>query len=301
MSADIQRTTLVIIGAGPAGLAAAVDAQNSRLDFIIVDHCDPAYIPKIMINQHFTTDGYLGFHNHTGTQLQEEFLKHIESKNIGVIRTRVEQISTLNRGFVVTHSIGKIYCKYLIIATGIKPNKLNIDGFDRYFGKNIFFFADVDGKHLVNKRIGVIGGRDSGVTAALYFFNLGNEVLLFEKKETLTASKKYQDRLIDKGVQVSTGVSDIKILDKEKFYGIKITREQTVETIALDYLFVYVGMSPVTDLLSGLPIKTDDNNCIQVNAETMESSIANLYAAGDITQLLPKQISNATAHGKTAV
>lgn len=293
---------LVIIGAGPAGMAASVDADNSRIDFAIIDSEEPGWYAKYSINQHYYIDGYLGAYKETGTSLDEKFKKHLETKRISVIKARVEKVEKKSTLFYTYCDNGVTYIsKFLILATGTRPRNLHLNNYEKFKNKYIFNFVCKEDINLNGKKVVVLGGRNSGTTTAIYVSRETTaDVTLIEKDSKLNATPKYIERLERTNVKVITNGDTIQIDGNDKLKSITVKIGTTYKKIDADYLFVCIGTFPCYDFLK-LNINKDSNSRIWVNPETMETSVENMFAIGDINQLLPKQVSNATANGKTAV
>ena len=147
----------------------------------------------------------------------------------------------------------------------------------------------------------IIGGRNSGATSAIYMSEQTKaNITSIEKDVKLNATLKYIERLLERNVNIITGGNVIKINGENKLESVIIKKNNENIEIKVDYLFLCIGTLPNYSFLN-INIKRDEFLRIVVDPLTMETSIENLFAVGDINQLLPKQISNATANGKTAV
>ena len=293
---------VVILGAGPAGMAAAVEAENNRMDFLILDNQEPGWYAKYSINQHYTIDGYLGAYNMTGSELVKLFHKHLETKNITVLKETVKLVEKQGDYFYITCENVIIVCEFLVLATGSIPKKLDIENFDRLFDKHIFHFVCKEQIDLNGKNVVVLRGRNSGATTAIYLSRETTaNVLLIEKDKKLNATPKYVERLVANHVSYMTDTNIFRINaydDVLKSICVK-TGDAGIKTIPTDYIFCCIGMEPNYKYLK-IEVKKDYADRIVVNPKTMEVD-KNLFAIGDINDLNPKQVSNATANGKTAI
>ena len=294
---------VAIIGAGPAGMAAAVDAENNRLNFVLFENNKSGWYAEYSINQHYTIDGYLGAYNTTGTELVESFKKHLDSKGIRITPKKVEAVKKHEDNFVISCDDGSTYiARFLVIASGTTPKKLYLENYDKFFGKYIFNFVCKEDLDYTGKNVVVLGGRNSGATTAIFLANNTNaNVTLIERDATLNATRKYLERLAKTRVKAITSATVFRINGEDKLESVDMVVGNQTVTIPCDYLFCSIGMKPNLKYLNGLEIATDSLGRIVVDPLTMESSIPNVYAIGDINQLLPKQVSNATANGKTAI
>ena len=293
---------VVILGAGPAGMAAAVEAENNRMDFLILDNQEPGWYAKYSINQHYTIDGYLGAYNMTGSELVKLFHKHLETKNISVLKETVKSVERHDDEFVITCEEIIITCEFLVLATGSVPKKLELENFDRLFGKCIFNFVCKEDIDLNGKNVVVLGGRNSGATTAIYLSKETTaNILLIEKDKKLNATPKYVERLIDNNVPYLVGANIFKInAEDDSLKSILVEMDDgSVKEIPADYIFCCIGMEPNYSYLH-LDVQKNYADRIVVDPRTMEAA-KNLYAIGDINDLNPKQVSNATANGKTAI
>lgn len=293
---------LSIIGAGPAGMAAAIDAENSRIDFILIEKSEPGWYAKYSINQHYKVDGYLGFYNSSGDNLVNSFMEHIKSKNIEIKNTEIEAVKYENEMFHLSCDNGdEIISKYVIIASGTIPRKLYIDGYEELINKSIFNFVCAGDIDFYNKKIYVLGGRNSGVTTALFLSdNSDSEITIIEKDKQLNATDKYLERLAKTNVRALVDSEVVGVVNGDKLKEIIIRTGSKVYSEEADLIFCCIGTKPNFKFVE-LELQTDSSNRIIVDPLTMETSFKGLYAIGDINQLLPKQVCNAAANGKTAV
>lgn len=293
---------VAIIGAGPAGLAAAIDAQNSRLSYVIFESDTPLWFPKTMINQHVYVDGYMGFSNVTGTDLRHKMLEHVHDKNIEITSGTVDSVCRKGNVFNVTTKTHVYNANSIVLATGIRPIPLRIEGAEKFIGKQIFNFVDIDGYRFKNKKIIILGGRNSGATAALYIKrNISDDVLLIERADKLQTSIKYQEQLNQHNVRYMTATNVISFNGGDVLESVSAMYNNNVYTFPADAVFSYIGMKPCLPNLKGLNISITNYGEVAVNPATMETTVPGIYAVGDINNLRPKQVANACANGKTAI
>lgn len=289
---------VLIIGAGPAGISAAIYAVRKNLKTLVVtkDIGGQAAISGDIEN-------YLGFTVITGPDLAQKFKQHVEEfEALELVEgTEVTSLEKKNDHFVVTASDGKTYeARSVIIASGRQPKLLGIPGETEFLGKGVSTCATCDGPLYRDKDVAVVGGGNSAMDAVyslikiaqkIYILNItpelaGDEIL---KKQIMTASN----------VEHLGNVQTSKILGDSKVTAVEYLDKTTGETknLAVDGVFIEIGYSPATafDKLT----QKDNFGQIIVNDE-LETGIPGLFAAGDVNSLWGEQIVIAAGEGAKA-
>lgn len=288
---------LVIIGAGSAGLAAAVYSARKKLNVLLVS----ADIGG-QINWTMGIENYLGYQFIEGPELISKFESQVHQypleQKIGV---NVSSVSKINGGFeVITKEGEKYQSKTLIVATGKRPRRLNVPGEMKYTGKGVTYCSICDGPVFAGRRIAVVGGGNSALEAALDMVKIAEHVDLVSLTQ-LTGDPVLVDKLrsadnLDKYLEYET----LSIEGDDFITGMNIKELKGSEEKKLDVtgVFIEIGLEPNSESVKGL-VDLNEHNEIMVN-QTCETNIPALYAAGDVTNVPEKQIIIAAGEGAKA-
>lgn len=288
---------LAILGAGPAGLTAAVYAARKKLNTVL--------IAKDIGGQVLTTLGvenYMGYQYVEGPELIEKFEKQmslfpIEQK----IGEKVAGLSKQDKHFEIKVESGQTFtAKAVIIATGKRPRPLNVPGEDKLRGKGVTYCAICDGPVFTGQKVVVVGGGNSALEAVYDLLKYCPEVNLVSLKP-LTCDKIMIDRVKDNpNLRIFLEYQTLEILGNEIVEGLRIKSLKTGEITVLTVggVFVEIGLIPNSDFVKGL-LKLNSFGEIEVN-KACETGIPGLYAAGDVTDVTEKQIIVAAGEGSKA-
>jgi len=284
---------IIILGAGPAGMSAAIYAARFNLKALIISKEIGGYMmeaPQI--------ENYPGFKSISGLDLANSMKEQVKSLGVEIIE---EEVVEIKKGFSVKTKDNKTYKgKNILIAMGTARRKLSIKGEDEFAGKGVSYCATCDGAFFRDKVVAVIGGANSAVVSALVLSKFAKEVYILYRKDPLRADPYWINKIAkikNIKVQCCVNVTEIK--------GTKM-----VETIILDNgkemkvngVFVEIGSMPVAALAKTLGVKTDDEGYIIVD-NSQKTNVEGIYAAGDISTGSNKmrQIVTGCAEGAIAV
>ncbi len=288
---------LIIIGGGPAGLAASVYAARKRLKTLLI---------SINIGGQINTtrgiENYLGYQFIEGPELISKFESQVSQFPIDQkIGEKVTRIQKNEGGFeAITESGGKYQAKAIILATGKSPRKLNVPGEAEFAGKGVSYCAVCDGPVFAEQRVVVIGGGNSALTAALDMVKIAEHVALVSRGK-LTADPILVERLGEaKNVAVYLEHQTIAIKGKEFVASVVIKNLKNGEEKELKVtgVFIEIGLVPNSDAVKGL-VTLNSWGEIPVSCND-ETEVLGLYAAGDVTDVPEKQIIIAAGEGAKA-
>lgn len=287
----------IVIGAGAAGLTAAQYGARSGLDTLVIDLADTGGQALNI----FKLENYPGvFPPVTGRDFMTNMQKQAESFGTRVIHTHVSTIDKIGDEFVIETTNGKLRSFTVLIATGANHRSLGVPGEKEFCGSGVSYCATCDGPFFKGKNVIVVGGGDSACDEAFYLSALASNVLLVHRRMQLRAQKAVAEKIINNPkitIRYNTVVKEIK---GDKIVSSAVLENvETNETTELptDAVFVFVGMSPRTELVSMLP--KDDVGYLITNYR-METLIPGMYAAGDVRAKPFRQLVTAASDGATA-
>ncbi|MBM3199958.1 FAD-binding protein [Candidatus Woesearchaeota archaeon] len=280
----------IIIGAGPAGMTAAIYAIRYKLKTLIISK-DTGGIANLA----HKIENWPGIVSITGPELMENFKNHVEALGVKIVQEEAVKIS---QGFEVTTSeSNKFKAKTLILALGTVRRKLNIPGEDEFLGKGVSYCCTCDGPMFRNKIVCVVGGSNSAVMGALLLADYASRVYLIYRKDALKADPALTDSLkTNKKIEVIFNSEITKIVGT-KFVE-KIVLNNGKE-LPMQGIFIEIGGIPSTALAKQLGIDLDDHSSIIVD-DNMRTNVKGVFAAGDITNTPLDQIVTACADGAKA-
>ena len=280
----------VIIGAGPAGMNAALYLKRAGIDVTIIEK----NIPGGEMLKTNKIENYLGFESIDGGELALKMSKQIKNLGIKIIKDKVLNVIKKEK-FIVEMENEKIEADYVIVATGRTPRKLGLRGEDELTGKGISYCAVCDGAFYRGKNVAVIGGGDAALTEALYLSDLCEKVYVIVRHD-LRASDILQSRVKDKENIIVIKNVNVSKLDYDDSLS-SITLDDG-KTLPISGMFIAIGGTPQLSFLNDLNV-TMKNGYIVTN-DKMESSVKGLYAIGDVRYKDYYQIVTAVSDGAVA-
>ncbi|MFI3238397.1 MAG: FAD-dependent oxidoreductase [Lachnospiraceae bacterium] len=289
---------LVIIGAGPAGLSAALYAARAGADFRILD---TNYMGGGQVLTTYEVDNYLGMPGMGGFDMGMKFQAHVTDMGVALEQAQVDKIEKTQEGFRVDTSIGSIETKTVLLATGAENSKLKVDGEERLKGKGVSYCATCDGAFYREKTVAVVGGSYTAVEDAIYLANICKKVYVVHRRDKLRAGAVLEGKLFAcENVEMVWNSEVKEILGDSKVSAIRIFDKAAceIEEIFVDGVFVAVGTTPSTDLVKDI-LELDEFGYVCAG-ETGETTQEGLYVAGDLRQKSLRQIVTAVADGANA-
>ena len=300
MEADYE---VIIVGCGPAGLAAGLYAGRAGLKVLLLGR-QTAGGEMRGIEQ---VENYPGFPDGiSGAKLGLEMMKQAMKYGLQFKLAEVEGIELQKDYKVVKAKIirageATYLAKTVIIAGGAHPRKLGVPGESEFAGKGVIYCGVCDGPQFAERVVAVAGGGDAGLTEALYLTRLASEITVIELMPELNASKILQERALANPkikiccgtrIEAITGDNHVKELELLNV----LTSERT--TLQVGGILIRIGLEPNTSYLRGL-LSLDSEGFVLAN-EGLETSIPGIFAAGDIRHGSARQIATAVGDGVTA-
>lgn len=290
---------LIIIGAGPAGMTAAIYAKRANLNVVLIEKGAPG---GQMVNT-WEIENYTGLKKQSGADISMAMFDHVMSLGVqyeyGNV-LKVEQEGNVKK--VITED--KIYeTKSIIVASGMLPRRLGLEHEDMLASNGVSWCAICDGPIYKGEDVVVVGGGNSAVEEASYLATLCKHVTVVQNLKELTADKKAQDILRKQKnvtIHLESVVTEFIIDEKDKLKAVKIKSDQGDENvIETKAVFEYIGAIPVTDFLKETGV-LNAYGFIDTN-EKMETKVEGIYAAGDVRTKQIRQVVTATSDGAIAV
>jgi thioredoxin reductase (NADPH) len=280
-SQEIQKRDfdLIIIGAGAAGLSAAVYATRAGLSCVVIDGSTPGGLTL----EAPLVENYLGFTAIPGTDLAKEFLQHARNYTKIIDNNKVISIKK-GEVFKLETEKGEFQSKAILFATGTKHKHLGIPGEPEYFGKGVSYCSTCDGWLFKNKKVLVIGGGNSGAIAAISMKNIVTEVKIFEFMPKYMCEDAYVKQIQSKGIEYKRNVQVMEIkgdgkLVKTVRFKDRTTGQESEENF--DGIFIYVGLQPQSELAKSVGVELTDRGYIKTD-RNCRTSVERVYAAGDV-------------------
>ena len=294
----MSKKDILIVGAGPAGMSAALNAQNDGWNFELIESKEEGWFPRVSVDSHYTVDNYLGFSKVSGTELIEKFQEHLRNNEIIPSYEKVERINRTNNAFLVETDKDTYETNSLILANGTKQKRLNVPDIEQFLGKSVFYYCVPDGEQFRDKKVFVVGGRNTGAVTALYLNKLGCDVEVIEKDPQLNAKSKYASKIISAGIPYRTETEIVALNEGKNLESITLRSPLGLENVVAEGIFVCIGLEPNNDLAKQIGVDLDKWGYVVVDSH-MATNIPGAYAVGDITGNL-KQIVVAAAQGSIA-
>ncbi len=286
---------LVIVGLGPAGLTAGIYAGRRGLKTLLIG--------EVLGGQQslaHVVENYPGIESITGRELSERMKRQCERFGCDIVLGKVASLELSGKTKKVVSDAGTFEAEAVILATGGRHRKLNVEGEDRFLGKGVSYCAACDGPLFRNKKVAVIGGSDSAVTTAVYLSEIASETYLIHRRDSLRAEESNQRKLRESDVKIIWNSVVQKILGSERLEGLELRNVKTgeISVLKVDGVFIEIGMVPTTELARAAGVKLREDGYIEVN-EKMETSLEGVFAAGEVTGCVP-QIVVAAGQGAVA-
>ena len=280
----MNKYDVVIIGAGPCGIGAALKLHEAGINFAIIDGGTPG--GKVNIAPR--VDNYPGFKEIPGPELAFKLYERLLDKNISIIGDNIVSLTKDKEEFLLEGNYDKYSAKVVLIAVGTKERKLGLPKEEELFGHGLSYCALCDGHFFKGQDVAIIGGGNVALKEAIHLAPIVRKLYLIHRRNEFRGSVKLVDELkaMD-NVEIITPCVPKEILGEDKVSGLVISHRETGEDRILDIqgLFPLVGQLPNTDFVK-IDGVLDEWKTIPVD-RSMKTSVDGLFAGGDV---LPREI-----------
>ncbi|PIC56543.1 thioredoxin-disulfide reductase [Sporosarcina sp. P12(2017)] len=298
MTTEEKVYDVIVVGAGPAGMTAAVYTSRGNMSTLMLERG----LPGGQMANTEDIENYPGFESILGPDLSTKMFDHAKRFGAEYAYGDVTKIED-SREFKTVHVGEKSYkARAVILTTGAEYRKIGVPGEEELTGRGVSYCAVCDGAFFRNKDIVVIGGGDSAVEEGSYLTRFANKVTIIHRRDTLRAQKIVQERAFANEKIDFIWNSTVKQVNEKdgKIGSITLvsTEDGSEREMETEGMFVYIGLDPITEPFKELGI-LDENGYIETN-DIMETKIPGIFAAGDVREKLLRQVVTATGDGSIA-
>ncbi|WP_040929451.1 thioredoxin-disulfide reductase [Nosocomiicoccus massiliensis] len=295
---EVKEYDVAILGAGPAGMTAAVYASRAELKTVMIERG----MPGGQVASTEDVENFPGFSLITGPELSSKMFEH--STKFGAEYKYGDVKSVTLDGNYKLIDLGRetIKAKAVIIATGTEHKKIGVPGEEELAGKGVSYCAVCDGAFFKERHLVVIGGGDSAVEEGIFLTKYASKVTVVHRRDTLRAQKIIQDRAFNNDKMEFIWDTEIQSINGDGVVqSVTLLDKNTGETYdyEADGVFIYIGLLPLTEPFKDLGILDEETGYVIANEE-METSIPGIFAAGDVREKTLRQIVTATGDGSIA-
>ena len=287
----------IIIGAGPAGMTAALYAARSNLKVALIE----GGLPGGQMNNTSDIENYPGYANISGPELAEKMFEPLENLGVEHLYGFVENIEDHGDVKKVITDDEEFETRTVIVATGSKHRLLGVPGEEELNSRGVSYCAVCDGAFFRDQDLLVVGGGDSAVEEAIFLTQFAKSVTIVHRRDELRAQKVLQDRAFaNEKINFiwDSVVKEIKGENRVESVVIENVKTNQVTEHAFGGVFIYVGLDPVSDFTKDLQIQ-DESGWI-VTDDHMKTRVAGVFAVGDVRQKDLRQVTTAVGDGAIA-
>jgi len=293
----VRKADILIIGAGPAGMMAAIYAQRAGKDIVLLDKNTPGG----RINATSQVDNYLGFGKVNAQELVEKMVSHLSDHGIEPCQGVVRKVNPVLGGFQVLTDRDEYFCRAVVIASGTSPKPLGVENEQRLVAKGVSYCAVCDGVFFKDEDVCVIGGGDSALEEANYLTNFVRSVTIIHDLDRLTAARGIVDRTRQNPkISILTATRVTGFTGTDSLSAVQLEDLNSGRKFALPFsgAFIYVGNKADVGFLAGFRV-VDEAGFIPVDQE-MRTTYPGLFACGDVTKKDFRFIVTAISDGAIA-
>lgn len=297
-----KRYDLIVVGAGPAALSAAIYTTREDISTVLFERAATGGLAAVTD----WVDNYPGFPDGIeGLTLADNLRKQAERFGTIIELGEVTAISDAGDHKVLETTSGQVEARAVLIATGSDYKKIGVPGEAENYARGVHYCATCDGAFYRDKRLVVVGGGNSAVQEAMFLTRFASHIDILVRSDHFRASEILQHELAEKHadkitVHFNTSTDEIVAEDKKvtKVVGTDKTTGQKVE-FPTDGVFIFVGLVPNTQFLKDSPIELDEIGFVKTNPD-LQTSMKGVFSAGDVRSGATMQIASAVGEGATA-
>lgn len=295
---NLEIKPVVIVGAGPAGMTAAIYLARANVKVKIVDK----YAPGGKMNITQLVHNYPGYESISGPDLAFKMFEQVRALGVSIDYADVTKIRKEDNTFILESDEGDLYARAVIVATGTQERKLKIPGEAKYTGRGVSYCAVCDGNLYKNDAIVIIGGGNSAIEEAVFVSKIVREIHIVHRNEVFRADEKLLKELQDSpNVTFHLDTIPVEVFGDESGVtkiSLKNIKSGAESVLNVKAVFPFVGSDAVTDFLSDFSVR-DERGYVLVDHEMM-TSVPGLFSVGDVNHKALRQIVTATNDGAIA-
>ena len=291
---------VIIIGGGAAGLSAGLWCAELGLSALLLEA--NTELGGQLLWVYNSIENHLGSEAKNGRELRDVFVRQIENRRFTVrLQSEISDVN-LEKKEVLVSSGEKFSARFLIIATGIRRRKLNVEGEEKFKSKGIIESGKRDAKLVKDKKVCIVGGGDAALENALILAKTASEVIVVHRRNNFRARAEFIEQAQNnQKIKILTETVLRKIVGNEQVEAVELEDLSAAELFLLNFdaVLIRVGVEPNTEILRG-KLKLDENGYIKIN-QNCETNVKGIFAVGDVANPLAPTVSSAVGMGATAV
>lgn len=286
---------IIVIGAGPAGLTAAIYARRAEKSVLVIEKSSfggqMTHSPKI--------ENYPAFTQISGLELSDKMVEQALELGADIEMDKVIAVRDVEGYKHVVCEGGEYDARALIIAVGVKHRQLGLPRENELCGNGVSYCAVCDGAFYKGRTVGVVGGGNSALQEAILLSETAKKVYVIQNLDILTGEVKLQNKLAElSNVEIITGATVERLIGEEELTAVSIKTAEGSKELSLDGLFVAIGLLPKNEIFAELAA-LNDGGYFDTD-ESCKTATEGVFVAGDCRQKAIRQITTATADGATA-
>ena len=286
---------IIVIGAGPAGLTAAIYARRAEKSVLVIEKSSfggqMTHSPKI--------ENYPAFTQISGLELSDKMVEQALELGADIEMDKVIAVRDVEGYKHIVCEGGEYDARALIIAVGVKHRQLGLPRENELCGNGVSYCAVCDGAFYKGKTVGVVGGGNSALQEAILLSETAKKVYVIQNLDILTGEVKLQNKLAElSNVEIITGATVERLIGEEELTAVSIKTAEGSKELSLDGLFVAIGLLPKNEIFAELAT-LNDGGYFDTD-ESCKTATEGVFVAGDCRQKAIRQITTATADGATA-
>jgi thioredoxin reductase (NADPH) len=299
MSKGTRKFDAIVIGGGAAGLSAALWCDELKLSCLLLEK--EAEFGGQLLRVYNRIENHLGIEAENGREMRDRFVRQTENRVFTRrLQTNVSRIDTENKEITLPNG-EQLSAKTLIIATGVKRRKLNVEGEDFFRGKGIIESGKKDAAAIFGKNALIVGGGDAALENALILAETAKKVYIAHRRKEFRGRTEFVEKILrHPKIKIFTESAVRRISGNELIETVEIQNLKNGELQALpvEAVLIRIGVEPITEMLGG-QVELDGGGYIKINSNC-ETSVKGVFAVGDLANPLAPTVSSAVGMGATA-